>query len=741
MADLNCSARYRSNMKSIVFLIAVMALVFGARADNDVRTILDRGTMRIAVCSIETPPFFYDMKDGRYTRGIDVELAQRLAGELGITPVWIVKPTFDQVIQSLLDNEADIAISNLSVTLGRATRVKFSTPYIELTMAALVNQVNLESKKNISTDRELLNKPGIRVGFVANSSYEGYARRLFPAARAMGFPCWNDVLHALEGGVIDVALYDNSTVITTIKTDPAISLRFKKIIFDEARDPIAIAIAPDKPELYILMNQFVNLKGAPVVLEAAIDSYIASRPHSQAPRVDAVRRLPPIVFWGCLCLAAGIWMVIIAAGSRKKQVALSRIILTSLYNPAVIIMAMILGCLYGAVFGRTGIVIDSIGNVYLSLLKLCSVPIMVTAIIKSLGSMLTGGLQRGIVKRFVLLLLSILVAASMLGLVGGEIGRPGSLRAEQKAAFGLQVQQSTAQIERPDLHLLLGNLMPSNLIKAAYEENTLGLLIVSILMGIALAVIGVPVEQKFHLFNTFFECFIQIINWSMYLMPFALFSLMAQQISLSGFGFLGSTARLIIVFHVLCLLICMVMVLILSHRLQISPVAVLRCFKNALFVALGTSSSFAAMPWAMNSFKKQSTVDCNLVDMLLPMGVTLFRPGTILTLALGTTFMAQLMGVPVLSEGRFLIIIAGAVVAGLSAAGAPASSELAALAIFLPLLGIPFQVTMVLLLGVNALLDPIRTMTNIISNCALTALVSPTVSLQQIQEATKPVSC
>lgn len=708
-------------MRCFVWFLLWSIAFISASAAEDLQAILDRGTLRISICEIETPPFFYHKENGVYTKGIDIRLAEELAKDLGLRIAWIVKPTFDQVVQAVAEHEADIAISNLSITLNRAKRVAFTTPYIELKMAALVNYTNMERMEVQELNREAFNRKGVRVGFLADSSYEGYVLRLFPNAQNTGFRTWEEVIDALDHNKIDVAFYDDSNILTTIKAEPAISLRFKKVVFREAIDPIAIAVAPQQPELYLLMNQFINLRNAPIELEEAIDEY-ESFLHPPVPVAQKGFRASPMIFWVALALTAAGWIILIVCGTRQSR-SLRPVIVQSLQNPGVIVASMVLGMIYGSVYRETGELLDLIGEIYFSILKMCSVPIMITAIIKSLGNVLGSAMGMRFIRRFIFLVLGTLLCASLLGLIGGVTVRPGVLSEETKARFGVQVQNATDQAQQANLYKLVRHLIPTNIVKAITEEDTLGLLFASILMGIALGVIGIPKEQKTLVFDTLFESFIQIINWAMYLLPFALFSLMAQQMAQAGMGLLGSMTKLIITFYVLCLLICALMVLILSHNLKMSPLNVLKNFRNAIVVAFSTASSFAAMPCAMNSLKRETMIDHNIIEMLVPLGVTIFRPGTILTLSLGTIFMAQLMGVSVVSDYRFLIIIFGCVFAGLSAAGAPAAVELSALAIFFPMLGLPFQVTMVVLLGVNTILDPIRTVTNILSNCALTSVM------------------
>jgi polar amino acid transport system substrate-binding protein len=84
------------------------------------------------------PPF--SMVLDNQLRGLDVDLAALLADYLGVTIRFIQPETYDQQIPTLLAGKADIIIAAMTRTVDRGLKVSFTTPYFEVSQAALVTR-------------------------------------------------------------------------------------------------------------------------------------------------------------------------------------------------------------------------------------------------------------------------------------------------------------------------------------------------------------------------------------------------------------------------------------------------------------------------------------------------------------------------------------------------------------------------------------------------------------------------
>jgi polar amino acid transport system substrate-binding protein len=109
----------------------------------DIKAILDRGELIVAMTAADQPPFYYVGSDGQLA-GLDVTLARDIAARLGVKASFNRSPkSFNEVVELVAQGGADVAISKLSRTLVRAQMVRFTKPYVTFRHAMLFNRLRL----------------------------------------------------------------------------------------------------------------------------------------------------------------------------------------------------------------------------------------------------------------------------------------------------------------------------------------------------------------------------------------------------------------------------------------------------------------------------------------------------------------------------------------------------------------------------------------------------------------------
>jgi polar amino acid transport system substrate-binding protein len=218
--------------------------------------IASRGELVVAMLGVDQPPFF-EVQDGKLT-GFDVDLAHELAQKLGVKVRFNRQAkTFDDVVNLLASGQADIAISKLSRTLPRAELISFSTPYVTLHRALLINRVKFAQLAHGRPVTEVIRAYDGTIGVVANSSYSDYVLANFPHAKVIGYPTWDGLLRALNAGDVTAAYRDEFEVKHVLKTDPTASLRLRVITLEDLDDTIAIGVNVSAPALLAFVNQFL----------------------------------------------------------------------------------------------------------------------------------------------------------------------------------------------------------------------------------------------------------------------------------------------------------------------------------------------------------------------------------------------------------------------------------------------------------------------------------------------------
>jgi polar amino acid transport system substrate-binding protein len=218
--------------------------------------IVERGELIVEVLSVDQPPFFEE-RNGQLT-GLDIDLAREIAAKLGVKVRFARDAnTFDGVVDRLARGNADIAVSKLSRTLPRAQEISFSTPYLRLKRALLLNRVKFAQLAHGRSVPEMIRSYDSSIGVVANSSYAAYVTTNFPKAQVRSYPTWEAVLKALNDGEVTAAYRDEFEVKRVLKIDPTASLRLRVVTLQDLEDTLAIGVNVSAPALLAFINQFL----------------------------------------------------------------------------------------------------------------------------------------------------------------------------------------------------------------------------------------------------------------------------------------------------------------------------------------------------------------------------------------------------------------------------------------------------------------------------------------------------
>ena len=222
----------------------------------DIARIVMRGELVVAVLGVDQPPFF-ESRNGELT-GIDIDLACDIASKLGVAVRFNRgAKTFDGVVQLLANGQADIAISKLSRTLARTEVIRFSTPYVNLKRALLLDRVHFAAHMNGRTVPEAIRTYDGKIGILAGSAYAGYASENFPKATVRAYATWDALLAALKTGAVTAAYRDDFDIKRVLQEDAQAALRLRVVTLQDLDDPFAIGVAVSEPTLLAFVNQFL----------------------------------------------------------------------------------------------------------------------------------------------------------------------------------------------------------------------------------------------------------------------------------------------------------------------------------------------------------------------------------------------------------------------------------------------------------------------------------------------------
>ena len=112
-------------MTMMLAVICSFGLTACGNSVNDVDEIKKAGKLVVAT-EASFPPF--ESKDGEKFVGIDIEIAEAIAKELGVE-LEVKDMIFDSVVTSVQKGQADLAIAALTINEERAEAINFSPDY------------------------------------------------------------------------------------------------------------------------------------------------------------------------------------------------------------------------------------------------------------------------------------------------------------------------------------------------------------------------------------------------------------------------------------------------------------------------------------------------------------------------------------------------------------------------------------------------------------------------------------
>lgn len=361
------------------------------------------------------------------------------------------------------------------------------------------------------------------------------------------------------------------------------------------------------------------------------------------------------------------------------------------------------------------------GRLFLGLITMVLVPLVFVSILQGLIAPQNSEQLRNIGFKLAAFILVTTVAAAIFGVVLAQALQPGSYVTGFEAVRTLpDVADPQTRLPLPDY---LVNLIPVNPARSIMNQDMLAIVILAILLGIACRQVKPERVTGFlNFFQGLLEIAMLIVKWAMYLTPYAVLGLSAQLIAEVGFSSItGMSLYMLTV--VLGLAGVMVLYLLLVALLAgSSPWSFLKSIAAVQLLAFSTSSSAAVMPLSIETATSKLGVPASRADLIIPLGATMNMAGTALYQAVAVLFLAQMVGVE-LTTAEIVTVVATLVLSSIGAPGTPGVS-IAILTTVVASLGIPSD-GMVLILGVDRLLDMCRTVVNVTGDLTACVLLRP----------------
>jgi aerobic C4-dicarboxylate transport protein len=270
------------------------------------------------------------------------------------------------------------------------------------------------------------------------------------------------------------------------------------------------------------------------------------------------------------------------------------------------------------------------------------------------------------------------------------------------------------------LEFVLG-IVPTTLVDAFAKGDVLQVLLVSILVGAALARLGdhaAPVLDLVHRTGTVLFELLAIV---MRVAPLGAFAALGYTVGHFGVAALASLAKLVACVYGASVAFVLLVLGAIAAFAGFSLVKLVRYLREELLLVLATSSSESALPRLMEKLERAGC-DRSVVGLVVPTGYSFNLDGTSLYLTLATIFVAQATDTPLALRDE-LTILGVLLVTSKGAAGVTGSGFVTLAATLAAVPAIP-PAGLALLLGVDRFLSEARALTNFVGNAVATLVVA-----------------
>lgn len=385
-----------------------------------------------------------------------------------------------------------------------------------------------------------------------------------------------------------------------------------------------------------------------------------------------------------------------------------------------VLIGLILGIVAGVILGEKAESLKVFGIIFINLIKMVIVPLIFFALLSGITSMSgEGNFTRVGIKGFGAYILTAVFAVAI-GLGAGMLFKPGQgVDLNAILESGNHVAQLASK-EPPSIVDFLIGLIPTNPIKSMASEQFLQIIIFSIFTGVVINLVGEKAKPVKEFVYSASQVTFKMIELIIKLAPIGVFGFISWVIGTQGMDILQALAKLIVAVLAACIFQYFVFGFLILIIGRLSPFPFYRKILFTQSLAFATSSSKATLSTALTQLQERLGVSRTNSNFLLPLGVCINMDGTAIYLGICALFFSQAYGID-LTYHNYLMLILTCTLGSIGAAGIP-SGSIIFMSMVLTSVGLPIE-GIGIILGVDRVLDMVRTTVNITGDSAITLIV------------------
>jgi Na+/H+-dicarboxylate symporter len=383
-----------------------------------------------------------------------------------------------------------------------------------------------------------------------------------------------------------------------------------------------------------------------------------------------------------------------------------------------IFLGMFLGILVGHFWKDFAPHLHILSAIFMRFIKMIIAPLVFSVLVVGIAKL---GDFKSVGRIGIKTLLYFTIAAIISLLVGlflVNVFEPGKKMTLEKppvsAETGLQASKGF------DAESFIEHVIPESIVGVMAKNEILPIVIFALFFGIGTAAMGKKGKIVIDFFDSVSHIMFKVTNYVMAFSPLGIFGAIATVVAKQGLGVLSGYLYLISTFYLGLALFVFVILFLICVAFKIKFFSLMGHIKEPVLLAFSTASSEAAMPKTIESLERFGCGN-RIVSFVLPLGYSFNLDGSMMYMTFATVFIAQAYGIE-MSVGNQIIMLLILLITSKGMAGIPRAS-LVVIASMLDYFHIP-TAGLLLLFGVDQLLDMGRAATNVVGNAVATAVIS-----------------
>jgi Na+/H+-dicarboxylate symporter len=264
------------------------------------------------------------------------------------------------------------------------------------------------------------------------------------------------------------------------------------------------------------------------------------------------------------------------------------------------------------------------------------------------------------------------------------------------------------------------HLVPTSIVDAMARNEILQIVVFSVFVGSAISALEKKAPVLLQAAEQLSAVMLKVTGYVMMFAPFAIFAALAATVSTQGFSVLVSYAKFVGEFYLSLLILWAILIAASTFAVGRRVGALVKTIQAPILLAFSTAASEAAYPLILDGLQRFGAPR-KIVSFVLPLGYSFNLDGSMMYCTFATLFIAQAYGIH-LSLAQQVTMLFLLMVTSKGMAGVPRAS-LVVIAATLPIFHLP-EAGLLLILGIDHLLDMGRSATNVVGNSVAAVVVS-----------------